>query len=448
MSLTDREQGASGSPATPPPAGGRRTGPTVADVVRALTTGELPVRITGYDGSAIGPADSGITLSICSERGLTYLLTAPGDLGMARAYVSGDLRLQGVHPGDPYEALRVLKDELRVRTPSLAEGLALVRGLGWERLLPPSPPPQEAQPRWRRVMNGLRHSRLRDSTAISHHYDVSNAFYEKVLGPSMTYTCAVFHSPGDTLEQAQAAKYDLVAGKLALKPGMRLLDVGCGWGGMVRHAAREYGVKALGVTLSREQARWAQAAIEREGLTELAEVRHLDYRDAPRQQFDVVSSIGLTEHIGVRNYPAYFGALRDRLRPDGRLLNHCITRADNRAPHRSGAFIDRYVFPDGELAGPGRLISEIHDVGLEVHHEENLRQHYALTLAAWCRNLVENWDFCVSEVGQGTARVWGLYMAGSRLAFETNGIQLHQVLATRNGPAGQTSYPLRPDWTP
>ncbi|MFF3865609.1 class I SAM-dependent methyltransferase [Micromonospora sp. NPDC001898] len=446
MSLTDREQGAASVPSTPP-AGGRRPAPTVADVVRAVTAGPLPVRITGYDGSAVGPSDAGITLAVRSERGLSYLLTAPGDLGMARAYVSGDLALGGVHAGDPYEALRVLKDELRLRPPALADGLALVRGLGWERLMPPPPPPQEAAPRWKRVMNGLRHSRSRDSTAISHHYDVSNAFYERVLGPSMTYTCAVFRGPDDTLEQAQAAKYDLVAGKLALKPGMRLLDVGCGWGGMVRHAAREYGVKALGVTLSRAQAQWAQAAIEREGLTELAEVRHLDYRDAPREQFDVISSIGLTEHIGVRNYPVYFGALRNRLRPGGRLLNHCITRADNRAPHRSGAFIDRYVFPDGELPGPGRLISEIHDAGLEVHHEENLRQHYALTLAGWCRNLVANWDECVAEVGEGTARVWGLYMAGSRLAFERNEIQLHQVLATRNGPTGVNGYPLRPDWT-
>ncbi|MFG1899341.1 class I SAM-dependent methyltransferase [Micromonospora carbonacea] len=446
MSLIDREQGAADVPSVPP-AGGRRATPTVADVVRAVTAGALPVRITGYDGSAVGPADAGITLAVRSERGLSYLLTAPGDLGMARAYVSGDLELGGVHPGDPYEALRVLKDELKLRAPSLAEGLALVRGLGWERLLPPPPPPQEAAPRWKRVVNGLRHSRVRDSTAISHHYDVSNAFYELVLGPSMTYTCAVYRSPDDTLEQAQAAKYDLVAGKLGLKPGMRLLDVGCGWGGMVRHAAREYGVKALGVTLSRAQAQWAQAAIEREGLSELAEVRHLDYRDAPREQFDVISSIGLTEHIGVRNYPAYFRALGGRLRVGGRLLNHCITRADNRAPHRSGAFIDRYVFPDGELAGPGRLISEIHDAGLEVHHEENLRQHYALTLAGWCRNLVAHWDECVAEVGQGTARVWGLYMAGSRLAFERNEIQLHQVLATRNGPRGVNGYPLRPDWS-
>jgi len=453
MTLKEREPDAT-SASRPPGRPGRvatarhRAGRiTVADIVRAVTDADLPVRITAYDGSGIGPADAGIGLHVRSPRGLSYLLTALGELGMARAYVSGDLEVTGVHPGDPYEALRLLKDDLRLHRPSMAEAAALVRRLGWQRLLPPPPPAEEATPRWRRVTAGLRHSRSRDSNAIRHHYDVSNAFYEKVLGPSMTYTCAVYRDPRDSLEQAQAAKYDLVAGKLGLKPGMRLLDVGCGWGGMVRHAAREYGVRALGVTLSRAQAEWAQAAIEREGLTGLAEVRHMDYRDAPAEHFDAVSSIGLTEHIGVRNYPGYFAALRDRLRPGGRLLNHCITRADNRMPNRPGPFIDRYVFPDGELAGPGRVISEMHDAGFEVQHEENLRQHYALTLAAWCRNLVAHWDACVAEVGVGTARVWGLYMAGSRLSFERNAIQLHQVLGTVNGPAGDSGFPLRPDWT-
>ena len=277
---------------------------------------------------------------------------------------------------------------------------------------------------------------------------MSNAFYEMVLGPSMTYTCAVYHDPKDSLETAQANKYELVCGKLALKPGMKLLDVGCGWGGMVRHAAREHGVKSLGVTLSREQAEWAQAAIEREGLSHLAEVRHMDYRDAPADHFDAVSSIGLTEHIGVANYLRYFGSLRERLRPGGRLLNHCITRANSYMPVKPGAFIERYVFPDGELASPGRVLTKCHDAGFEVQHEENLRLHYALTLSGWCRNLVENWDECVAEVGVGTARVWGLYMAGSRLAFERNEIQLHQILATKTTPDGVSSYPLRPDWTP
>ncbi len=199
---------------------------------------------------------------------------------------------------------------------------------------------------------------------------------------------------------------------------MRLLDVGCGWGGMVMHAAREYGVKALGVTLSAQQAAWAQAAIEREGLSGLAEVRHLDYRDVPETGFDAVSSIGLTEHIGKQNLPSYFSFLFRKLKVGGRLLNHCITRPDNIEPAiRKRGFINRYVFPDGELEGPGYLISLMHDTGFEVRHEENLREHYAKTLAAWCANLDAHWSEAVKEVGQGTARVWRLYMAGSRLGI-------------------------------
>jgi cyclopropane-fatty-acyl-phospholipid synthase len=421
--------------------------PTVADVVRAVTEGEPAVRITAYDGSAVGPADAAVGLHVASPRGLSYVLTAPGELGMARAYIAGDLEVRGAHPGDPYEALRLFRDGVKLRLPSPRTALALVRGLGWQRLRPPPPPPQEAIPPWRRAVRGLRHSRARDEQAVKHHYDVSNAFYERVLGPSMTYTCALYTDTHDDLERAQAAKYDLVARKLALQPGMRLLDVGCGWGGMVRHAARSYGVRALGVTLSPAQAAWAQAAIERDGLSGLAEVRCQDYRDAPAEQFDAVSSIGLTEHIGVRNYPRYFATLRDRLRPGGRLMNHCITRADNHMPTRFGRFIERYVFPDAELASPGRVLGNVHDVGLEVQHEENLRRHYALTLAAWCANLVTHWDECVAEVGIGTARVWGLYMAGARLSFERNELQLHQIVATRTTAGGDSSYPLRPDWT-
>ena len=190
---------------------------------------------------------------------------------------------------------------------------------------------------------------------------------------------------------------------------MRLLDVGCGWGGMVMHAAREYGVKALGVTLSAQQAAWAQAAIEREGLSGLAEVRHLDYRDVPETGFNAVSSIGLTEHVGKPNLPSYFSFLYGKLKAGGRLLNHCITRPDNIEPAiRKRGFINRYVFPDGELEGPGYLISLMHDTGFEVRHEENLREHYARTLAAWCANLDKHWTEAVAEVGQGTARVWRL----------------------------------------
>lgn len=419
---------------------------TIGEAIASLLRDGVPVRFTAYDGSAAGPPDAEIGLHLRNERGLSYIMTAPGDLGMARAYVSGDLDLTGTHPGDPYDAMALLLSHLRFRRPSMSEALWLVRGLGINHLVPPPVPPQEHLPRWRRAFEGLRHSRGRDAGVISHHYDVSNRFYEMVLGPSMTYTCALFRSPEDTLEQAQAAKYDLIARKLDLQPGQRLLDVGCGWGGMVRHAAREYGVRTLGVTLSLEQAQWAKEAIDREGLGDLAEVRHLDYREVVESGFDAVSSIGLTEHIGVRQYPSYFSFLRDRLKPGGRLLNHCITRPHNRS-QETGAFIDRYVFPDGELTGSGRIVSAAQDAGLEVQHTENLRQHYAMTLAGWCRNLEANWDACVDEVGEGTARVWGLYMAGSRLGFERDEIELHHVLATRNDERGGSGFPLRPDWT-
>jgi len=277
---------------------------------------------------------------------------------------------------------------------------------------------------------------------------VSNTFYEWVLGPSMTYTCACYPRQDASLDEAQENKYRLVFEKLRLKPGDRLLDVGCGWGGMVRYAARR-GVRATGVTLSEQQAAWAQRAIADEGLAGLAEVRFGDYRDIAETGFDAVSSIGLLEHIGVRNYPAYFEFLQSRLRQGGLLLNHCITRPDNHSEASTRGFIDRYVFPDGELTGSGRIISAAQDTGLEVLHEENLRQHYALTLRDWCANLVEHWDEAVAEVGLPTAKVWGLYMAGSRLAFETGGIQLHQVLAAKpSGADGLADLPLRPWWTP
>jgi cyclopropane-fatty-acyl-phospholipid synthase len=417
---------------------------TVGEALTSVLPEGLPFRLTAYDGSTAGPPDAAITLHLASPRGLSYLLTAPGDLGMARAYVSGDLQVSGVHPGDPYDLINLLLGRIKVHvTPG--EALRLLRGLGLEHLKPPPPPPEEHLPRWRRTVEGLRHSRRRDAEAIHHHYDVSNAFYEHVLGPSMTYTCALYPKTDASLEEAQADKYDLVARKLGLEPGMRLLDVGCGWGGMVRHAVREYGVTAVGVTLSQQQAEWARAAIEREGLTGRAEVRHADYRDVTETGFDAVSSIGLTEHIGRREYPSYFTFLQDRLRDGGRLLNHCITRPSNRRVN-VGQFIDRYVFPDGELTGSGAIITAMQDVGFEVRHEENLREHYALTLRDWCRNLADSWDACVAEVGEGTARVWGLYMAGSRVGFERNEIQLHQVLGVKVGPDGDAHVPLRPGW--
>lgn len=419
--------------------------PTIAELVDAAVEGPLPLRITAYDGSKTGPDSAPRALHIANHRAVSYLATAPGDLGMARAYTTGDLVVEGVHPGNPYEAIVDL-ERLHFRRPDPRLVLDLARVLGPRGLTPPPPPPQEALPRWRRVTEGLRHSFTRDKDAIHHHYDVSNRFYELVLGPSMAYTCAVFPERDAGLDAAQENKYRLVFDKLGLKPGDRLLDIGCGWGGMVRYAARQ-GVRAVGVTLSQEQAAWAQEAIEREGLADLASVAFDDYRNVTETGFDAISSIGITEHIGVRNYPAYFQWMLNHVKEGGMVLNHCITRPNNK-PTSTGAFIDRYIFPDGELTGSGRIITTMQDTGFEVLHEENLREHYALTLAGWCENLVDNWDECVEEVGEATAKVWGLYLAGSRRGFERNVVQLHQVLATKLEQSNLSRVPLRPWWKP
>ena len=415
----------------------------LADVFQRVAGPDAPVEFQAYDGSKAGAEDSPIRITVRTPTAVSYLAQAPGGLGLARAYVSGHLDVEG----DMYAALARMINAQRMDM-DFSERIKLLRQLGGPRVLLPRipPPPQEVRVN-RRWLSGRRHSKARDASAISHHYDVSNTFYEWVLGPSMAYTCACYPAEGATLEEAQAYKFDLVARKLGLAPGMRLLDVGCGWGSMVMHAAREYGVRALGVTLSAQQAAWGQAAIEREGLSGLAEVRHLDYRDVPETGFDAVSSIGLTEHVGKQNLPAYFSFLLGKLTPGGRLLNHCITRPDNTEPAiRMRGFINRYVFPDGELEGPGYLISLMTDTGFEVRHEENLREHYAKTLAAWCANLDAHWDEAVQEVGQGTARVWRLYMAGSRLGFDRNHIELHQVLGVKLQPDGTSGMPLRPDW--
>ena len=420
---------------------------SLAEVFERVATADAPVEFTAYDGSHAGTPEADIRFDIRSPYAVSYLVRSRGALGLARAYVSGHIDVFG----DMYTALVRMSHVFGDMT--VRDRLGVLRGVADDPLLRAAvatrlePPPQEVRVNRLPFLAGLRHSKRRDAEAIHHHYDVSNKFYEWVLGPSMAYTCACYPREDATLEEAQAAKFDLVARKLGLHEGMRLLDVGCGWGGMVMHAAREYGVKALGVTLSAQQAAWGQAAIEREGLSGLAEVRHLDYRDVPETGFDAVSSIGLTEHVGKQNLPSYFSFLYGKLKTGGRLLNHCITRPDNIEPAiRKRGFINRYVFPDGELEGPGYLISLMHDTGFEVRHEENLREHYAKTLAAWCANLDGHWSEAVQEVGQGTARVWRLYMAGSRLGFDRNHIQLHQVLGVRLAADGTSGMPLRPDW--
>lgn len=423
-------------------------------MTKTMTVGEAvdrlfhnsSVRLLAWDGSTSGPAD-GLPMRLLSERGLNYLLTAPGSLGLARAYLTDQLVIDDVDDGDPYEVLRLLEDGLTPRRPRPADLPDLARFLMTYRPRVPELPPEETPSRLRRLADGLSHGRRRDASAIAHHYDVSNRFYEMVLGPSMAYTCAAYPSAESSLEEAQAAKFDLVCRKLGLEPGMRLLDVGCGWGGMVSHAVQHYGVTAVGVTLSAAQAQYGTQRMQREGIADRAQIRHLDYRDIAESGFDAVSSIGLTEHVGPQNYPRYFAFLRERLVDGGRLLNHCITRPDNghgSAPERG--FINRYVFPDGGLTGSGDIVVAAEDAGFEVRHHENLREHYALTLRDWCANLSKNWDDCVAEAGRNTSRVWGLYLAGSRLSFERNRIQLHQVLAVRTGDDGRSGFGLATLW--
>jgi cyclopropane-fatty-acyl-phospholipid synthase len=262
----------------------------------------------------------------------------------------------------------------------------------------------------------------------------------------MAYSCAVFREPGATLEQAQSEKFDLICRKLDLKPGQRLLDIGAGWGGLVRHAAERYGVRALGVTLSHEQADWAQRAIFEAGLHRRAEVRFLDWRDVSENEFDAISSVGVMEHIGTAELGSHFEAMAARLREQGRMLNHAISRSTGHQGQRGGPLIDRYVFPDGELQSPGTVIAAMHDHGLEVRHEENLREHYVMTLGEWGANLERHWTQAVAEIGERRARVWRLYMGLSRVGFQVNRVQIHQVLGVRVSRDGSSGMPLRPDW--
>ena len=409
----------------------------LADAFSLIAGTQRNVSFRAYDGSTFGPQDNDAIIEINTPRAVEYLAASPGQLGLARAYVNGDLDIVG----DAYTTLsRLYPMELTHLT--LGDKAALAKNFAPYALKRPKPPTLE------RALKGSRHSKRRDAEAIQHHYDVSNNFYRWILGPSMAYTCAVFPSVDASLEVAQEEKFDLVARKLGLKPGMKLLDVGCGWGGMVMHAAKNYGVQAIGVTLSEQQALWGDRAIKEAGLENSAQIRFSDYRDINETDFDAISSIGLTEHIGRDNYPSYFSFLYEKLKPEGRMLNHTITRPDEQLPtHYRKSFINRYVFPDGELSAPGVIMNAFNNAGFEIRHEENLREHYALTLKHWGENLEAHWDEAVAEAGLGTARVWRLYMAASRMGFDLNTIQLHQMLGVKLGPRGKSGMPLRPDFS-
>jgi cyclopropane-fatty-acyl-phospholipid synthase len=416
----------------------------VSDVLAPVLAplGDLPVGIRFWDKSELGEASADATIVVSSPRALSYLLFGRGQLGFARAYVSGEIDVEG----DLYAALGI-GDHLR----SLGEAgkanvtfvdrlhlLAAMARVGALRR-PPPPPAEEIR------LRGNQHSRARDQAAISSHYDISNDFYSVILGPSMVYSCAYFAEPSYTLEQAQLAKCDLICNKLGLKADDRLLDVGCGWGTMVMHAARHYGVRAVGITVSHAQAELARARVAKAGLSDRVEVRVQDYRDVQDGPYDAISSIGMFEHVGLERMREYFVVLRDQLKVGGRLMNHAISRPselrDGRTTFGKYSFVDRYVFPDGELLEVGKVVSVMQSVGLEVRDLECLREHYARTLRSWVANLEENFAPMAALVGEGRARVWRLYMAASAINFDANRTSIDQVLAVRTPSNGDAQMP-------
>ncbi len=399
---------------------------------------DLPVRIRAYDGTDVGPRDAATTVTLRSPDAVTRMVTFPGEVGIARAYVAGDLEIDG----DIYDALD-LRHHLPGGRLSAGQLRSLLRQIEFRNFRRLPLPPEEHRG-W--ISS---HTRRSDAAAISHHYDVSNEFYRLVLGPSFTYSCAVFESPEDSLEQAQGNKHELICTKLNLRPGMRLLDVGCGWGGMVLHAAKHHGVEAVGVTISQNQADLAAERVDEAGLSEKIEIRLQDYRDVRDDPFDAISSIGMFEHVGSRRVGQYFAKMADLLAPGGRIVNHAIstTGTERRGIFHRRGFMERYVFPDGELHKVGRIVTGLQDAGLEVRHVENLREHYALTLRRWVANLEESWGAGVREAGETRARIWRLYMAASAINFEDNHIHVGQIVAVRTPPSGRASVPLRPRWS-
>jgi len=396
--------------------------------------GPPPVRVEFWDGTSLGPAEGG-TLQVRAPDAVRRVLWSPSELGLARAFVAGDLDFEG----DVFAMLAALHaaSPSRVRAGTRLPWRALQAAYRTGALgRPIPPPPEESAPR------GRLHSRARDAQAVRHHYDVSKDFYAMVLGPSMTYSCARFASDADTLEAAQESKHDLICRKLGLpdRTGQRILDVGCGWGSLAIHAARHYGASVVGVTLSPAQAQSARDRVAASGLGGQVEIRLQDYRDVPDAPFDGIASVGMFEHVGSSKSAEYFGAMRRLLKPGGRMLNHAISSVGgSRIGSRS--FIGRYVFPDGELIDVGTVVLAMEEAGFEVRDVESLREHYARTLRAWVGNLQRHWEAAVAEVGVRRARVWQLYMAASANGFEDGGLSVHQVLGVVPAPGGWSGMP-------
>ena len=400
------------------------------DVLLGTST---PLRIHFWAGSTLGHADGPGTVFLRSPLAIRRILWAPGQLGLGRAYVAGDIDFEG----DVIEVMRVVATQAPRDTSLVklaAPVIAAAKKAGAIGKNPP-PPACEYQPKGFRV-----HTLGRDAQVIQHHYDVSNEFYDLVLGPAMTYSCARFAEPTMTLAEAQASKHDHICRKLDLQPGQRLLDIGCGWGSMVMHAATHYGVSAVGVTISPAQVERARRRVAEAGLADRVEIRLQDYRDLKGERFDAVSSVGMSEHVGNEHLDRYFQIIRAVLPDHGRLLNHAISSIGGSKLSKN-SFAYRYVFPDGELIDLGRTIESMQRAGFEVRDVESLREHYATTLRHWVRNLEASWDTAVQIAGMERARVWRLYMAASAVGFTGGGLNLHQVLGVVQDRTGGSGMP-------
>ncbi|GAA1829686.1 cyclopropane-fatty-acyl-phospholipid synthase family protein [Pseudonocardia ailaonensis] len=416
---------------------------SVADRLASLLEGvlgaPLPVRIRAWDGSEAGPEGDGPVAIVRHRRALRRLLWSPGELGLARAFVANELDIEG----DLADGLsRFWKLGRESSTLGAKEKLAALRTAA--RLgaigLPPTPPASEAK------LSGGLHTRRRDRQAISHHYDLSNAFYEFLLDPQMAYSCGYWTQDSSEdygLVDAQRDKLDLICRKLDLKPGMRLLDVGCGWASLLIHAATHYGVTAVGVTLSAEQRALGMKRVKELGLEDRVEIRLQDYREIPDEPFDAVSSIEMGEHVGQDNYPVYAAQLFSKLRPHGRLLLQQMSRGAsglNSAPG-GGAFMESYVAPDMYMRPLGETLMFLEAAGLEVVDVHSLREHYVWTVRPWLSTLQDNKAEAISLIGEEQYRIWLLYLAGAALAFEENRMGVHQMLLVRPDAEGRSGLP-------
>jgi len=395
--------------------------------VEPRLSGPLPAAVRFWDGSELGPGELGSatdTIVLRNRRALTYAVMRPDQLGIGRGWVSGDIELEG----DLYRVMsagsKLYGFDFTAR--EKLDALRTAARVGAIRIPPPKPPSVEAK------VGGRLHSIRRDREAISHHYDVSNDFYRMILGPTMVYSCAYFESPEDSLEQAQTRKLDVICRKLRLQPGERMLDIGCGWGSLMIHAAANYGVRVVGVTLSEEQAAYARKRIVDAGLADQCEVRIQDYREVSDGPYDKICSVGMFEHVGSSQLGRYMETVTNLAAPGGLALHHGICRQheENDAPN---TFIEHYVFPDGELHRVAKVVAAAEEAGQEIRDLESMREHYALTLRHWVANLADRKEAAIAEVGAERERVWRLYMTASALAFERGDVSIHQLLVAIPG---------------